>query len=470
MTRVIDAREVSKRFYLRHNRSGELKVRFLGLFDPGRRERLEEFWALRRVSLSVDAGEAVALVGRNGSGKSTLLKLIAGLHQPTAGRLLVASGARIGTMIELGVGFHGELTGEENVYLNAAIHGLTRAEIRELLPKVVEYSGLEHFMQVPIKNYSSGMHMRLGFAVAANLRPDILLIDEIFAVGDQDFQQQCMATLQQFQNRGGTLLFVSHSPAAVRAVCRRVCLLDGGILEYDGEVERGLAQYDRLLAAARASPDEVRTGFRARPVHAALTEAELDVAWHRMAVGGHWAEAGRWQAEFLKAAGLRPSHYVLDVGCGSLAAAVHLLPYMEQSHYWGYDPDRHLFEAGVQIELARANVEASRGHFVVNDGCDLSEIPHAFDYAMANSSLGRMDDAAAGRCVAAVIRKLAPGGRFYITWLERAAPSADHAAAPVPHRFETFATIAESLGCTASRVDDASHPRGDSIVVVQKPR
>jgi ABC-2 type transport system ATP-binding protein/lipopolysaccharide transport system ATP-binding protein len=244
---IIDAQAVSKRFVLRHNASAELKVRFLGLLHPRQRESQEEFWALKNVSLTIDRGEAVALVGRNGSGKSTLLKLVAAIHRPTTGRLLVARTARISPMIELGVGFHPELTGRENVFLNASIHGLTNPEIEEIYPAVVEYSELAHFMDVPIKNYSSGMQMRLGFAIAANLDPDILLLDEIFAVGDADFQQRCIRTVMGLLERGKTLMFVSHAPGAVRAICRRVCVLEHGQLAFDGGVEEGLAFYDSLL-------------------------------------------------------------------------------------------------------------------------------------------------------------------------------------------------------------------------------
>jgi ABC-type polysaccharide/polyol phosphate transport system ATPase subunit len=236
------------RFFLRHNRAGELKVRFLGVFHASKREMIEEFWALRDVSVSIGRGETVGVIGRNGSGKSTFLKLVAGLYRPTAGRLLLARAARIGTMIELGVGFHGELSGRENVFLNASIHGLSRGETEALYPAIVAYSGLEHFMDVPIKNYSSGMHMRIGFAIAANLDPDILLLDEIFAVGDADFQQQCVHTVKDFRARGKTILFVSHSAEAVRAICDRVLVLDHGRLLYDGAVDGGLACYADLAA------------------------------------------------------------------------------------------------------------------------------------------------------------------------------------------------------------------------------
>jgi ABC-2 type transport system ATP-binding protein len=253
---VIDAQSVSKRFFLRHNASAELKVRFLGLLHRSKRQSVEEFWALKNVSLRINHGDVLGLVGRNGSGKSTLLKIIAGIHRPTGGRMLVSRGARISSMIELGVGFHPELTGRENVFLNASIHGLTVAAIERIYPAVVEYSGLEHFMDVPIKNYSSGMHMRLGFAIAANLDPDILLLDEIFAVGDVVFQEKCVATVRQFMEQGKTIVFVSHATASIRAICRRVCVLDHGALAFDGGVDEGLAFYDQLLAneAALAEP------------------------------------------------------------------------------------------------------------------------------------------------------------------------------------------------------------------------
>jgi len=245
---VIEAQSVSKQFLLRHNASAELKVRFLGLLHPDRRQSLEEFWALKDVSLRIERGEVLGLIGRNGSGKSTLLKLIAGIHRPTSGRLLVARAARIASMIELGVGFHPELTGRENVFLSASIHGMTRQEIDTIYEAVVEYSGLEHFIDVPIKNYSSGMYMRLGFAIAANLNPDILLLDEIFAVGDADFQQRCTATIERFMGDGKTIIFVSHAPSAIRAICGRVCVLERGQLAFDGSVEAGLSFYEDLVS------------------------------------------------------------------------------------------------------------------------------------------------------------------------------------------------------------------------------
>ena len=253
---AIDAQSVSKRFLLKHNAAVELKVRFLGLLHRDRRQSVEEFWALKGVSLRINHGEAVGLVGRNGSGKSTFLKIVAGVQRPSEGRLLVDRGVRISSMIELGIGFHPELTGRENVFLSASIHGMTRHEIEYIYEAVVEYSGLEHFIDVPIKNYSSGMQMRLGFAIAANLNPDILLLDEIFAVGDADFQKKCAATVRQLVSQGKTIIFVSHGPVAIRSLCQRVCVLEQGELVFDGQVEEGLDFYQHLRSQ-RTTDDRI---------------------------------------------------------------------------------------------------------------------------------------------------------------------------------------------------------------------
>ena len=471
MSLVLETRQISKRFVLRHN-AGDVKARALGLLRVAERARREEFWALRGVSIRVSEGESIGLVGRNGSGKSTLLKLIAGIHRPTGGQMLVRRGLRVSSMIELGTGFHPELTGQENVLLNTSIHGLTRPEALAIYDRVVQYSGLRHFMDVPIKNYSSGMHMRLGFAIAANLDPDVLLLDEIFAVGDEEFQRQCMGTLSSFLEAGKTILFVSHSAAAVQAICRRVCVLEQGQLRFDGDVDSGLTEYRRLTAA---SPHQA-LGTAAAPEAQGSAD---DRAWHRMATGGKWDEEGAWVFEFLRGRGLRPDHYVLDVGCGSLASAARLLPFMEQSHYWGFEKNVELFVAGVQIELPRAGVRPERGHFVVNDEFDLSDVPHDFDMAIASSLLRRLPLNGVARCFASVIRKLATGGTFVVAWAE---PGADPFAPrlqpdgtttqgdrpPYHYDFGVLARMAELAGGRAERLADRSHPRGDSLMAITR--
>jgi ABC-type polysaccharide/polyol phosphate transport system ATPase subunit/SAM-dependent methyltransferase len=475
MASVLEAHGVSKRFVLRHNPSGELKTRVLGLLHRDRRQRTEDFWALRDVTLRVARGDAVGLVGRNGSGKSTFLKLVAAIHRPTSGRLLLARGARVGSLIELGIGFHPELTGQENVFMNAAIHGLSRAEAAAIYDAVVDYAGLRHFMDVPLKNYSSGMHMRLGFAIAAQLDPDVLLLDEIFAVGDEDFQKQCARTLQAFRERGRTILFVSHSAAAVQAICRRACVLDSGRLVYDGTVDGALTEYRRLMAAA---PHAAIRGDGPPPP---VDRGDPDLAWHRLATGGRWDEQGQWVSDFLRRQGLRPDHYVLEVGCGSLAAAARLLPYMEQSHYWGFEKNVDLFVAGVQIELPRLGVRPERGHFILNDDFDLSESPHAYDLALASSLVRRLTLNSIARCIAAVVKKLGPGGRFFLTWPDNPDPQAFDPRMqpdgtrtfsdrePFHYSFPMLAAIAESIGARAERIDDTSHPRGEQILVIRRP-
>jgi len=243
---LLDIRSVSKAFTIRHNRSQSLKTNFVGLFHKRFRESKETLWALRDVSLRIARGETLGLIGRNGSGKSTLLRIIAGIYAPTSGDLQWLQQARLGAMIELGVGFHPELTGRENVFLGASIHGLTRREIEAIYPAVVEFSELEGFMDVPIKNFSSGMQARLGFGLSVNLDPDVLLVDEILAVGDEVFQKKCLARMQRFRAEGRTIIFVSHDAANITNFCDRVCLLSRGSLVFLGDPAAGIEEYRRL--------------------------------------------------------------------------------------------------------------------------------------------------------------------------------------------------------------------------------
>ncbi len=218
-----------------------------------------EVWALRAVSVTVEPGEALGLVGRNGSGKTTLLRLVSGLFRPTSGR--VATAGRIGSLLELGAGFHPDFTGRENVYLNGAIHGLSRARIREAMDEIVAFAELEDAIDLPVRTYSSGMYMRLGFSVAAHIEADILLLDEVFAVGDEDFQRKCFGKIREFKDRGGTIVFVSHDAQAVERLCDRALLLREGEVVFHGHTRQAIAQYRRMLAGER-SPDELAAGLR----------------------------------------------------------------------------------------------------------------------------------------------------------------------------------------------------------------
>jgi len=238
---------VSKAFTIRHNKADSLKSKFIGLFHKRYREQSETLWALRNVNLTVAGGEAFGLVGRNGSGKSTLLKIIAGIYPPTSGGVRLPNRARVGTMIELGVGFHHDLTGKENIFLGASIHGMSRKETEEIYRAVIEFSELEAFVDTPIKNYSSGMHARLGFALAVNLNPDVLLVDEVLAVGDEAFQRKCMDQIDKFRAEGKTIVFVSHSVEAVKQICDRACVLDHGRLVFMGKSQEAIEYYHQLL-------------------------------------------------------------------------------------------------------------------------------------------------------------------------------------------------------------------------------
>ncbi len=204
-----------------------------------------EFWALREVSFSVGEGEVVGIVGRNGAGKTTLLKILSRITSPTTGRAVVHG--RVGSLLEVGTGFHSELSGRENVYLNGAILGMRRREIDAKFDDIVEFAEVQRFIDTPVKRYSSGMAVRLAFAVAAFLEPEILFIDEVLSVGDQAFQQRCLGRMGEIAQSGRTILFVSHSLAAVSALCDRGVLIERGRVIGDGPVEEVLARYVEMV-------------------------------------------------------------------------------------------------------------------------------------------------------------------------------------------------------------------------------
>ena len=204
----------------------------------------ETFWALRHVTLSIDPGESIALVGHNGSGKSTLLKTIAGVLMPSEGEVLVQG--RISPMIELGAGFDPELSGRDNIYLNGALLGFSRKQMEGKFDRIVAFSELADFIDLPIKNYSSGMYARLGFAIAQDVEPDILIVDEVLAVGDERFQEKCKARIRDFRTAGITFCFVSHNYDAARELCPRAAVLHHGRLAFDGPIDEGWEKYREL--------------------------------------------------------------------------------------------------------------------------------------------------------------------------------------------------------------------------------
>jgi ABC-type polysaccharide/polyol phosphate transport system ATPase subunit len=246
MSPIIECERVSKAFVMRTNRQYLLKDRALAMVRPHLRERHEQIWALRDIDCSIEPGEAFGVIGPNGAGKTTLFRLIAGIFTPTSGVVRVRG--RMASLLALGVGFHPELTGRENIYLSGAALGLTTREIRAVEDDVIDFSELSRFIDVPIKNYSSGMHARLGFAIAFQVRPDIFLIDEVFSVGDQHFQDKCLQRLDQDRAAGRTFLVATHSLPFVEERCDRAALLVDGRVAAIGAAKDVVEQYQELIA------------------------------------------------------------------------------------------------------------------------------------------------------------------------------------------------------------------------------
>jgi ABC-type polysaccharide/polyol phosphate transport system ATPase subunit len=254
--RAIEVDAVSKRYRL-----GEHSARYLTLRESlasllrrnGAPRAGHELWALRDVTLTVDEGEVLGVIGRNGAGKSTLLKILAHITEPTSGASRTRG--RVGSLLEVGTGFHPELTGEENIYLNGAILGMTRADTRRRFDDIVEFAQVERFLDTPLKRYSSGMYLRLAFAVAAHVDPDIVVVDEVLAVGDADFQHKCLGKMSEFGSEGRTVVFVSHDLGAINQLCSRTIWLDRGEVQADGSTHEVVDRYFRSTISGTAQAE-----------------------------------------------------------------------------------------------------------------------------------------------------------------------------------------------------------------------
>jgi lipopolysaccharide transport system ATP-binding protein len=237
---VIELQNVSRSFELQREKHRSFQESFIRLFRH-RNEASEQFWPLRNVSLAIYPGDCVGIIGVNGSGKSTLLKLVSGILPPTSGDLSVHG--RISSLLELGAGFHPELTGRENIYLNGSIYGMTRKEMDRRLDDIVDYAELGNFIDTPIKHYSSGMYVRLGFSVAIHTNPDIMLVDEVLAVGDLSFQRKCLRSISEFRKRGGTLMLVSHDLGTMQTICDRLLWIEDGVVRAEGNATDVAMEY-----------------------------------------------------------------------------------------------------------------------------------------------------------------------------------------------------------------------------------
>ena len=253
---VISVRNLAKHYQLSHQAQGKAapgndtlaETLFGWAKRATSRPRREEFWAVSDVSFDVREGEVLGIIGRNGAGKSTLLKLLSRITRPSRGHFELRG--RVGSLLEVGTGFHPELTGRENIYLNGAILGMTRREVRAKFDEIVAFSGVERFLDTPVKRFSSGMYVRLAFGVAAHLEPEILIVDEVLAVGDAEFQKKCLGKMREVAGGGRTVLFVSHNMAAVQNLCTRCLLLQGGTVAFDGDTHEAVERYNAAAGAA----------------------------------------------------------------------------------------------------------------------------------------------------------------------------------------------------------------------------
>lgn len=243
---IIEVKSISKKYTLVHQDEKYLTLRdkIAGVISHPvktiseiRKQKQEEFWALKDISFNVEQGEVIGIIGANGAGKSTLLKILSQITPPTAGEIKIKG--KVASLLEVGTGFHPELTGRENIFLNGAILGMAKKEIEKKFNEIVEFSGIEKFLDTPVKRYSSGMYVRLAFSVAAHMEPDILLIDEVLAVGDAEFQKKCLGKMDEVTKKAGrTILFVSHNMGAVRSLCKRCVLLESGKIKEIAETKK----------------------------------------------------------------------------------------------------------------------------------------------------------------------------------------------------------------------------------------
>ena len=401
MALAIEAYELSKRY-----RIGQMQAAYGTLRDSmartaarlaGREQEAaqQEIWALRDVSFDVRDGEAVGIIGRNGAGKSTLLKVLTRITTPTSGRAIIRG--RVGSLLEVGTGFNPELTGRENIFLNGSILGMKRREIQRKMSEIIEFAGVEKFVDTPVKRYSSGMYVRLAFSVAAHLEPEILLVDEVLAVGDAEFQQRCLGRMEDLSGTGRTVLFVSHNMHAINQLCDRAILVDGGKIIEDGDSSEVVTRYLQLalgsgsriswgddetapgdelarLLSVRAIDEDGETldsvdvrrpvgieiGYRilreGPPVFAKIKvyDRQGDTAFNAMDVSGHWQNAvpGRYVATgWIPPNLLNEGRASVEAGIWSLNGA-RLMPHGHRHDAVSF----HVFDPG--------DGDSARGRFV----------------------------------------------------------------------------------------------------------
>jgi lipopolysaccharide transport system ATP-binding protein len=288
MQPIIEIKNIGKKYNITHQRGGYIALRdvLAGIFQNPLSyiktktkqvvglEVKEEFWALRNVSLTINKGDVVGIIGHNGAGKSTLLKIITGITPPTEGEIIMRG--RVASLLEVGTGFHPELTGRENIFLNGAILGMTKREIVKKFDEIVAFAGIEKFLDTPVKYYSSGMYVRLAFSVAAHMEPDILLLDEVLAVGDAEFQKKCLGKMEEVtKSEGRTILFVSHNLAAIQRLCNKTILLEHGNIKDIGETSEVIEKYLNSAPASTIKNSNLVLEQRNNIDHISITTIQI---------------------------------------------------------------------------------------------------------------------------------------------------------------------------------------------------
>lgn len=308
---AIRVENIYKRYTIGNTSNGSLRETVVGLFSKSGSNNTEEFYALRDVSFDVKRGEAMGIIGKNGAGKSTLLKILSRITEPTTGRIEIDG--LVSSLLEVGTGFHPELTGRENVFLNGTILGMTRAEVKRKFDEIVDFSGVEKFLDTPVKRYSSGMKVRLAFAVAAHLEPEILIIDEVLAVGDAEFQKKCLGKMEDVAGEGRTVLFVSHNMGAVKSLCNRGIFLQNGKVKKIGTASEAVDYYLENTVETKGVfelPTPDMTDEVEKPGYAFKIIVEND----RGEIATVLPLAMPWQVRVVFTLSKKVSHFVIAIG------------------------------------------------------------------------------------------------------------------------------------------------------------
>lgn len=400
MANVIQVAGVGKQYTLTHRQGGGyLTLRdtiadsVRGLLRPRRRSAREQFWALRDVSFEIQPGERVGIIGRNGAGKSTLLKILSRITPPSMGRVEIEG--RVASLLEVGSGFHPELTGRENIFINGAILGMPRAETNRKFDGIVAFAGVERFVDTPVKHYSSGMYVRLAFAVAAHVEPDILIVDEVLAVGDAQFQKKSLESMSRAAAAGKTVLFVSHNLAAIRSLTSRTIVLDDGRVAFDGPTEAGLAHYTAIINeggtgssaafAGRGHHSQIHSvtlthdpaGSPRQPIPGEIFRLEVDLSTdgtRGLSVDAVLFDAAKTPLALFSLSQLehfdlpsQPGRYVISVPLRAplLASGTYTLDVMTSTR--GLQPDHYVRDAA-SLDIQRTNGDGFEWDFRQSDG------------------------------------------------------------------------------------------------------